>query len=58
MLIMQMRREMKMLKKKNDEEITTLKKKNTRMKQKLNRDPTIQETIEGERPQTKNIYSR
>jgi len=47
-----------MLKKKNDEEITTLKKKNTRMKQKLNRDPTIQETIEGERPQTKNIYSR
>ena len=66
-LIMQMRREMEMLKKKNDEEIqgmkrknaediTALKKKNTRMKQKLNEEPTLQETIEGECPQTRNIH--
>ena len=58
-LIMQMRREMEMLKKKNKEEIqgmkrknvkeiATLKKENTQTKQKLNGDPTVQETIEGE----------
>jgi len=51
-LIMQMRRKIEMLEKKNDEEIqrmkrkneeeiATLKRKNTRMKQKLNGDPTV-----------------
>jgi len=28
------------------------------MKQKLNGDPTVQETIEGERPQSKNTHPR
>jgi len=36
------------------EDIAALKKENTWMKQKLNGEPTLQETIEGERPQTRN----
>ena len=56
-LILQMRKEMKMLKKKNEEEIqgikrkneeeiAALKRENTLMKQKLNGDRTVQKTIE------------
>ena len=68
-LILQMKKEMKMLKKKNEEEIQGMKRKNeeeimalkrenARMKQKLNGGPTVQETIEGERPLTKNTHPR
>jgi len=63
-----MRKEMDVLKKKNGEEVkamrrenkeelAALRRENTRMKQKLN-EPTVQDTIEGERPPTKSTHLR
>ena len=67
-MILQMRKEMDVLKKKNEEEVqamrreneeelAALRRENTRMKQKLN-EPTIQDTIEGEHPPTKSTRLR
>jgi len=68
-LILQMRKEMELLKKKNEEEVqgmkreneeelAALRRENARMKQKLNGEPTVQETIEGECPLTRNTHLR
>jgi len=67
-MILQMRKEMDVLKKKNkeevqamrrenEEELAALRRENTRMKQKLNK-PTVQDTIEGESPLTKSTHLR
>jgi len=67
-MILQMRKEMDLLKKKNEEEVqamrreneeelAALRRENTRMKQKLN-EPTVLDTIEGERPPTKSTHLR
>jgi len=68
-LILQMRKDMEMLKKKNEEEIQgrkrkseqeieALRRQNAWMKQKLNGEPTTLETIKGELPPTKHIDTR
>jgi len=45
------------MRRENEEELATLRRENTRMKQKLN-EPTVQDTIEGEHPPTKSTHLR